>query len=162
MSPPFRPTTPATLRRPLAPSEARLLEWPDPLVQATIVQCRKWMGAQQEDQKTPSSNTTPTHTLKYTVEVMYTRILNRTHTHVESELDGVDLEITATESTTTIPGLKGRLLFNSTYWWHHCMFARRYGLLALLYLILIHEGHVSNSNELMGPEMCSHWPCRRH
>ena len=115
MSLPFRPTTPATLRRPLAPSEARILEWPDPLVQAIIVQCRKWMGARRADQKTLSSNTTPTHTPRCTVEVMYTRILSKTHTRVESEVDRVDLEIAATESTTTIPGLKGRLPFNSKY-----------------------------------------------
>lgn len=106
MSLPFRPTTPATLRRPLAPWGAQILEWPDPLVQAIIVQCRKWMGAQEEDQKTPSSNMTPTHTLRCTVEVMYTRIPSQTHTRVESGLDGVELEIAATKSTTTIPGLK--------------------------------------------------------
>lgn len=41
------------------------------------------------------------------------------------------------------------------------MFARRYGLLAGLYLILIHDIHVSHSENLTVPENFSRWYCRR-
>lgn len=41
------------------------------------------------------------------------------------------------------------------------MLARRYGLLAGLYLIIIHDVHVSHSENLMVPEKCSRWYCRR-
>ena len=112
----YRPITGATPHKPQELwAVVQLLESLDQVVQAMIVECRRWMRTKREGRRTLMYNMTPIRMLKCTVEAMCTPILSKPNTRANGVIEFWGFGWTKRWKKTDDTQVIGTTPINSTY-----------------------------------------------